>query len=66
MENDFALAASRALGARDRLAALASEARSSRGPGERRMAEIGASALFEEALLGALRAHLAELKAVAR
>ena len=30
------------------------------------MAAIGTAALFEEALLGALRAHLNELKMVAR
>ena len=60
--NDFAFAGSRALEARDRLTLL------SRLPSrdEHRMAEIGATALFEEALLGALRAHLAELKMVAR
>jgi len=33
---------------------------------ERRMAQLGTAALFEEALLGALRAHLGELKTVAR
>ena len=33
---------------------------------ERRMAELGSAALFEEALLGALRAHFGELKTVAR
>ena len=50
------------LEARDRLTML------SRLPSrdEHRMAEIGATALFEEALLGALRAHLAELKMVSR
>jgi len=36
------------------------------GADERHMAEIGSAALFEEALLSALRAHLAELKSVAR
>ena len=60
--NDFAFAGSRALEARERLAML------SRLPDrdERRMAAVGTTALFEEALLGALRAHLAELKLVAR
>jgi hypothetical protein len=60
--NDFTFAGSRTLEARDRLTML------SRQPtrDERRMAEIGTTALFEEALLGALRAHLEELKVVSR
>lgn len=60
--NDFAFAGSRVLEARDRLTLL------SRLPArdERRMAEIRTTALFEEALLGALRAHLEELKVVTR
>jgi hypothetical protein len=59
--NDFAFAGTRALEARDHLAQLAQQ-----GGDERHMAEIGKTALFEEALLGALRAHLNELKIVAR
>jgi hypothetical protein len=59
--NDFALAGARTLEARERLTALAQQ-----GGDERHMAEIGTTALFEEALLGALRAHLNELKIVAR
>jgi len=59
--NDFAVAGAHALEARDRLTALAQQ-----GGDERHMAEIGTTALFEEALLGALRAHLSELKIVAR
>lgn len=59
--NNFSLAGARALQARDHLTSLARA-----GGDERRMAEIGTTALFEEALLGALRAHLAELKLVAR
>jgi hypothetical protein len=34
--------------------------------GERRMAELASAALFEEALLGALRAHVTELRTVTR
>ena len=52
-----------AVGARDRLAGLAAQ---SGMPDERRMASIGAAALFEEALLTALRAQLTELRTVAR
>ena len=59
--NDFPIAGARVLEARDRLTALARG-----GADERHMAEIGTTALFEEALLGALHAHLAELKLVAR
>jgi hypothetical protein len=59
--NDFSVAAARAIQARDRLTSLAQQ-----GGDERHMAEIGTTALFEEALLGALRAHLNELKIVAR
>jgi hypothetical protein len=59
--NDFGFAGTQALEARDHLAQLAQ-----RGADERHMAEIGKTALFEEALLGALRAHLNELKIVAR
>jgi len=59
--NDFSVAGSRALETRERLTALAQA-----GGNERHMAEIGTAALFEEALLGALRAHLNELKIVAR
>jgi len=58
--NDFSVAGSRALEARDRLTSLAQQG------DDKHMAEIGATALFEEALLGALRAHLNELKIVAR
>lgn len=60
--NSFALLGMGAVAARDRLA----DAASTPGPQERRMAAIGSTALFEEALLGALRAHLTELKLVAR
>ena len=59
--NDFSVAGARTLEARDRLSELAKK-----GGDERHMAEIGTTALFEEALLGALRAHLNELKIVAR
>jgi len=60
--NDFAVAGAQAIEARERLTALA------RLPArdEQRMAAIGQTALFEEALLGAVRAHLSELKMVAR
>lgn len=58
--NAFASTGARALEARDRLAVLA------RNADERTMPEIGATALFEEALLSALHAHVAELKMVAR
>ncbi|MGH7659501.1 MAG: hypothetical protein ACRENA_01110 [Vulcanimicrobiaceae bacterium] len=58
--NQFATVAAQAVGARDRLTALA------RLPerDEKRMAQIGESALFEEALLGALHAHLSEVRIV--
>jgi hypothetical protein len=59
--NDFSFAGARALETRDHIAHLAQQAGD-----ERHMAEIGKSALFEEAMLGALRAHLNELKIVAR
>jgi hypothetical protein len=59
--NDFGFAGARALDARDHLTALAQE-----NGDDRHMAEIGKTALFEEAMLGALRAHLNELKIVAR
>jgi hypothetical protein len=59
--NDFGFAGARALETRDHLAHLTQQ-----GGDERHMAEIGKAALFEEALLGALRAHLNELKVVAR
>jgi hypothetical protein len=60
--NQFGLLAARAIGARDELTALA------RLPerDEKRMAQIGETALFEEALLGALHAHLAEVRIVTR
>ena len=59
--NDFSIAASRALEARDRIATMAAQ-----GIDERKMADLGSTALFEEALLSALHAHLAELKMVTR
>ncbi|GAC1415071.1 MAG: hypothetical protein NVSMB5_03840 [Candidatus Velthaea sp.] len=50
-----------ALSGRERLAALA------RGvTGERHMASIARAAIFEEALLGALRARFNELRTVAK
>lgn len=51
-----------ALAARDRLGILAKEP----ARDERRAAKVAKSALFEEALLGALKARLAELRTVAR
>jgi len=60
--NDFAVAGAGAIQARERLTALARLPDRDEG----RMAAIGETALFEEALLGALRAHLGELKIVAR
>lgn len=60
--NQFAFVGQRAIEARERLIALAQRPDRDQG----RMAEIGTTALFEEALLGALRAHLSELKLVAR
>jgi hypothetical protein len=51
-----------ALGARDRLDVLAKEP----ARDERSAARVAKSALFEEALLGALKARLAELRTVAR
>ncbi|MGH7716121.1 MAG: hypothetical protein ACREML_09025 [Vulcanimicrobiaceae bacterium] len=59
--NDFAFAGTRALEAREHLTSLAQQ-----HGDEHHMAEIGKTALFEEALLTALRAHLNELKIVAR
>ena len=50
-----------ALRDRDRLAALAREV-----PNERHMAAIAHAAIFEEALLGSLRARLNELRMVAK
>jgi len=51
-----------ALAARDRLDVLAKEP----ARDERSAARVAKSALFEEALLGALKARLAELRTVAR
>jgi len=62
--NSFAFVGAKALASRDQLLALGRAAAHDRGP--QIMAEIGRSAVFEEALLGALHAHLAELKAVTR
>ena len=50
------------LAARDRIEALAPNA----AGGERGAARLAQAALFEEALLGALRARFAELRTVAR
>jgi hypothetical protein len=63
MEIDFtAPTESAALAARDRLDVLAkAPARDERGA-----ARIAKAAIFEEALLGALKARLAELRTVAR
>ena len=60
--NAFATVGARTIEAREELTSLA------RLPDhdERKMAQIGETALFEEALLGALRSHLSELKIVAR
>ena len=62
MENQFSVVATQAIAARDELSALA------RLPerDEKRMAQIGTNAVFEEALLGALHAHLAEVRIVTR
>jgi hypothetical protein len=51
-----------ALGARGRVEALAPGAAHS----ERASARLAEAALFQEALLGALRAHVAELRTVAK
>ena len=51
-----------ALAAREALGRLVPQA----GADERATARVARAAIFEEALLGALRAHLAELRAVAR
>jgi len=61
-QNDFAVAGASAIEARERLTALA------RLPDHdtKRMAQIGTAAIFEEALLSALKAHLLEVKMVAR
>ncbi len=59
--NDFSVVGARTLETRERLTALAQQ-----GGDDKHMAAIGTTALFEEALLGALRAHLNELKIVAR
>jgi hypothetical protein len=60
--NQFATVAVQTVKAREQLTALA------RLPerDEARMAQIGETALFEEALLGALHAHLAEVRIVTR
>lgn len=60
--NQFSVVAAQAIGAREQLTALA------RLPerDEKRMAQIGATAVFEEALLGALHAHLSEVRIVTR
>jgi len=60
--NAFGLIGKTALEARERLDKLALAP----GPHERKMAEVGATALFEEALLAALHAHLNELRTVTR
>ena len=60
--NSFDFVGAALVASRDHLSKVAATA----GGDERRMTEIGTTALFEEALLGALRAHLAELKSVAR
>ena len=54
--------AAASLAARDRLEALAPQA----GRGEHASARLAQAALFEEALLGALRARFAELRTAAR
>jgi hypothetical protein len=54
--------ASAALAARERLGTLARGAAGN----EHAMASVARTALFEEALLGALRAHFSELRAVAK
>ena len=50
------------LAARDRVEVLAPQA----AAGERASARLAQAALFQEALLGALRARFAELRTVAR
>ena len=63
MTNDpMAPTADAALSARDRIEQLAPEA----AHDERATARLAKAALFEEALLGAVRAHFAELRAVAK
>ena len=54
--------AAASLGARDRVEALAPQAAAD----EHASARLAQAALFEEALLGALRARFAELRTVAR
>jgi hypothetical protein len=51
-----------ALAARERLERLAPDA----ARDERAAARVARAAVFQEALLGALRAHVAELRTVAR
>ena len=60
--NSFRLLGTAAADARG---AVADAARQSEHP-ERRMAALASAALFEEALLGALRAHVSELRTVSR
>jgi len=63
MTNDpIGPAADAALEARERVEALAPGA----AHDERASARLAKAALFEEALLGAVRAHFAELRAVAK
>jgi hypothetical protein len=54
--------AAAALAARASLAHLAAHG----APGERRMADVARAAIFEEALLGALRSRFNELRTVAK
>lgn len=64
--DDFSISANStagaALAARDRIASLAPGA----GRDERVSAKLAQAALFEEALLGALKARFAELRLVAK
>ena len=60
--NSFAFVGATAVASREHIGTTAA----SNAGDERRMTEIGATALFEEALLAALRAQLSELKSVAR
>lgn len=63
MTNDpMGLAADAALAARERVERLAPGA----AHDERASARLAKAALFEEALLGAIRAHFAELRTVSR
>ncbi|MEA2688326.1 MAG: hypothetical protein QOJ39_2204 [Candidatus Eremiobacteraeota bacterium] len=55
-------AADAALAARERVQTLAPDA----ARDERASARLAKAAIFEEALLGALRAHFAELRTVAK